>query len=83
MIPLLTIISMSDTIKIRKDKRMTKEEHEAEEKWEISKIDSADLIHELYLRGITIRDIFGRYYEFDEAKTQMTIEDTQLAGYEL
>lgn len=51
---------------------------------EIAQADNVRLIKELYDRGVTIRDIFGRYYEFEEAGNgrTMTVEDVLLAGLE-
>lgn len=49
----------------------------------LASVDSSVLIATLYIRGVTIRDIFGRYYEFDEQSSQatLTVEDAELAGY--
>lgn len=41
------------------------------------------LIAELYNRGITIKEIFGRYYEFDEMSDNppiLAVGDVELAG---
>jgi len=58
------------------------DQEQAERKWELSKLDSAYLIEELYLRGVSVRDIYGRYYEFEVASNArtMTKEDAELAG---
>lgn len=45
--------------------------------------DTAAVIAELYNRGVELRDIFGRYYEFDEMGSHggsvlLTVEDAQL-----
>lgn len=56
------------------------EEHEREA-WELSKYGNQQLITELYGRGVSIKDIFGRYLEFEvagDART-MDVEDAQLA----
>lgn len=46
-------------------------------------IDSQLMIMELYQRGVTIRDIFGAYYEIEAANDgrSLTVEDAELSGY--
>ena len=53
--------------------------------WELSKIDDLDLIHELHRRGVTITDIYGRYYEIEAASDgrTMTPEEAVLAGVDI
>ena len=48
----------------------------------IKESESVYLIEELYLRGVTIKEIFGRYYEFEAASDgrTMDVEDAELAG---
>jgi hypothetical protein len=41
------------------------------------------LIATLYIRGVSIEDIFGKYYEFDEHAShapRLTVGDVELAG---
>lgn len=47
----------------------------------LDNIDSQLLMMELYNRGVTIRDIFGAYYEMEETNNNrsMTVEDAELA----
>ena len=50
----------------------------------ISQADSRALARELHSRGFSIKDIFGIYYELEEAhgsKVQLDVEDATLAGY--
>lgn len=58
------------------------EEEKAREAWELGRFDNQMLITELYSRGVSIKDIFGRYYEFEAAGDgrTMDIEDAELAG---
>lgn len=58
------------------------EEEKARESWELSRFENQDLITELYTRGVSIKTIFGRYYEFEEAGNgrTMAVEDAELAG---
>ena len=55
---------------------------DADNKWELSKLDTAYIIEELYLRGVSISDIFGRYLEFEIAGNgrTMTVDDANHAG---
>lgn len=39
------------------------------------------LVQELYIRGTTIKEIFGQYYEMDEMGSSLTVEDAVLAGF--
>lgn len=58
------------------------EEEKAREDWELGHFDTQMLVTELYARGVSIKDIFGRYYEFEaagDART-MDVEDAELAG---
>lgn len=57
-----------------------KERERAEEEWQLSKYGSENLIQELYRRGVSVKDIFGRYYEMEEAGNARTmdVEDAQL-----
>lgn len=45
-------------------------------------VDSRLLIAELYARGVSIKDIFGLYYELEEMGNgrTMTVEDAAIAG---
>lgn len=54
----------------------------AYEEFELSKADTRLMAKELYERGVSIRDIFGIYYELEEAGNgrSMTVEDAELAG---
>lgn len=48
----------------------------------VNKADNLTLIRELYERGVSIKDIFGRYFEFDAASDaqSLDVEDVRLAG---
>ena len=54
----------------------------ADEEYQATRIDTDILVNELWERGITIRDIFGKYYEREEAghAHSLTVEDARLAG---
>lgn len=41
------------------------------------------LVTTLYIRGVSIKDIFGMYYALDEQATTptITVEEARLAGY--
>lgn len=46
-------------------------------------VDTSILVLELYMRGVPITNIFGRYYEFEQAVDgrTLTLEDAITAGY--
>lgn len=78
--PIDKAISFIVKLKYLKQDRgsMTKKEI----KLKLEDIDSAYLIEELYLRGVSIKDVFGRYYEFElsaDART-MDVDDANYAG---
>lgn len=49
---------------------------------ELESFESRALIKELYQRGVPMKDVFGAYYELEEAADARTmdIEDAQLVG---
>lgn len=55
---------------------------EEEKATDLTVVDTAYLINELYMRGVTIQDIFGRYYELEIAGDgrSMYVEDANYAG---
>lgn len=61
-------------------------EQKAHEEYEREKAlktaDSSELIATLYNRGVSIKTIFGQYYEMEEADNARTmdVEDAVLAG---
>lgn len=65
----------------------TQQAIDAHEQWVaeglVEKVGSELLIKELYDRGVSVKDIFGRYYEFDEINSAQTldVEDARLAGH--
>lgn len=56
----------------------------AEDEQVIRDADTLGLVRALYDRGTTIKQIFGLYYEFEEAGNARTmdVEDAQLAGHD-
>jgi hypothetical protein len=50
--------------------------------YQAQRLDSDVMINELYERGVTIRDIFGKFYEREAAADARTmlIEDAELSG---
>lgn len=44
-------------------------------------VDSRLLIQELCNRGVSLKEVFGVYYELGEQSTQLTVEDAEMVGY--
>lgn len=68
-------------MKASKDLPDALEEERARANWELSLIESSELIAELYSRKVEIKEIFGRYLEYEVAGDgrQMNVEDATLA----
>ena len=53
----------------------------AEQEYYITKVDTPILVKELWERGVSVKDVFGYYYQWEAAEDgrKMTVEDAELA----